>query len=306
MRNPSTAPQSGAQSAAILGAAWGYGARDTRCAHGPAILRQQGLLSWLESKGLRAHWQETYSLPVVDTPASPVDLVARLCARLAAGVRSAVDGGRRFVVLGGDHSCAVGTWAGARDALAGRGPLGLIWIDAHMDAHVPGTSPSGALHGMPVACLLGHGHPALLNLAGIRPPVLPEHLCLIGVRSHEPGETELLDRLGVRVFTMGEIDSRGLDTVVDEALAIAQRNTAGFGLSIDLDGIDPRDAPGVGSPEPDGLRAVSLLPALRRIARCGLVGVEIAEYNPYLDRDHRTADLVRQLLAATLDSGDKA
>jgi len=302
----STAPQPGPHNAAILGAAWGYGARDTRCVHGPAVLQQQGLLDWLESKGLHAHWQQTYALPVVDSPASTVELVARLCAQLASGVRSAVDGGTRFAVLGGDHSCAVGTWAGARDALGTRGPLGLIWIDAHMDAHLPETSPSGALHGMPLACLLGHGHAALLQVAGIRPPLLPQHVCLVGVRSHEPAEAELLGRLGVRVIGMDEVDARGMESVMDEALAIAVANTAGFGLSIDLDGIDPRDAPGVGSPVPDGLRAATLLPALRRLARPELIGIEIAEYNPYLDNDQRTAGLIRRLLAATLESGGKA
>jgi arginase len=306
VRQSSTAPRPRAQNAAIFGAAWGYGARDTRCGHGPAVLQQQGLLDWLESKGVHAQWQQTYSLPVVDSPTSTVDLVARLCAQLASGVRAAVDGGTRFVVLGGDHSCAVGTWAGARDALAARGPLGLIWLDAHMDAHLPETSPSCALHGMPLACLLGHGHAALLEIGGIRPPVLPGNVCLIGVRSHEPAEAELLERLGVRVIGMDEVDARGMDSVMDEALSIAVTNTAGFGLSIDLDGIDPRDAPGVGSPEPDGLRAVTLLPALRRLARPELVGIEIAEYNPYLDDDQRTARVIRQLLAAILESGGKA
>ncbi len=152
-------------------------------------------------------------------------------------------------VIGGDHSCAGGTWTGVARML--QGELGLVWIDAHMDSHTPATSHTGRLHGMPLAWLLGQGDDALYGLsAGV---VDPEHVALIGVRSYEPEEKERLDRLGVRVFHIEEVHRRGLDTVAAEALAIAARGTSGFGVSIDLDAVTPEEAPGVGTPVADGI-----------------------------------------------------
>jgi arginase len=208
--------------------------------------------------------------------------------------------GKLPVVVGGDHSCAIGTWKGVASALRARGPLGLIWIDAHMDAHTPQTTPSGALHGMPLASLLGYGDKRLTSLGrGVQ--LLPKHVCLIGVRSFESGEAALLRRLGVRVFFMPEVVRRGLTAVMREALDIATTGTAGFGVTLDLDALDPRDAPGVGSPVKGGIRAAELSTALASIqGHPALAGVEIVEYNPQRDRNGVTANVAAGLLEAVL------
>ncbi|MFQ5937375.1 MAG: arginase, partial [Acidiferrobacterales bacterium] len=200
---------------------------------------------------------------------------------------------------GGDHSCAIGTWTGVTGALASSGSVGLIWLDAHMDSHTPETSPSGAVHGMPLACLLGFGPIPLVRLGGFSPKLLPEDVCVVGVRSFEPVEATLLTELGVRVFDMDEVDRRGLSTVLDEAQSHVQRHTAAYGITIDIDVIDPGDAPGVGTPEPGGIGGKDLSAALRELTeQSAPVGVELAEYNPDKDVNGMTADLICELFAS--------
>jgi arginase len=176
----------------------------------------------------------------------------------------------------------------------------LIWIDAHMDAHTPETSESGRLHGMPLACLLGYGDPALTGIAnGTRLP--PANVCLIGIRSFERGEAALLHRLGVRVYPMREVKQRGFETVFREAREIACQGTAGYGVSVDLDAIDPLEAPGVGSPVGGGLSAADVVNAFKQHAGDpALRGLEIVEYNPYLDCDAQTIALVPAVAEALL------
>jgi arginase len=204
-------------------------------------------------------------------------------------------------VIGGDHSCAGGTWTGVARTLGRRGgaDLGLVWIDAHMDSHTPGTSHTGRLHGMPLAWLLGQDDDPLYGLAsGV---LKPQHVCLVGVRSFEPEEDERLRRLGVRVVFMDEVRSRGIDAVLDEALEIATAGTSGFGVSIDLDVVTPEEAPNVGTPVVGGVTSAELASALEEIAgRPGLAAVELVEYSPRLDRDGSTARVAVDLLAAAL------
>jgi arginase len=288
----------------ILGAACGRGARDERCQHGPGVLRRGGLIAGLSHEGIDAHWAGILPAPSNETGIPALEAVSGLCQRLAAHIGDVVAEGDYFAVLGGDHASAVGTWSGAATGLGDRGPLGLIWFDAHMDAHLPETSPSGTLHGMPVACLLGQGADALTAIAAPGPALRPEHICLIGVRSFEDGEAMLLGRLGVRVIFMEEILRRGLNAVMDEALGIAATGTAGFGVSIDLDALDPIEAPGVGSPVPRGLSGDALISALDDLRRRnGFIGIEIAEFNPALDGDGVTARLVGDLLIASIPAG---
>ena len=283
----------------IVGVACGEGAQDKRCGAGADALRASGLVSRLQTHGLSAAWGEIIR-PAAASRDSPLQAVHGVCRRLAQRVQAIVAHGKLPVVVGGDHSCAIGTWKGVASALRARGPLGLIWIDAHMDAHTPQTTPSGALHGMPLACLLGCGDERLTNLVdGAR--LLPQHVCLIGVRSFETGEAALLRRLGVRVFFMHEVARRGFAAVMREALAIATAGTAGFGVTLDLDVIDLQDAPGVGSPVRGGLRAAELTAALALLqGHPALAGVEIAEYNPQRDRLGVTANLAGELLQAML------
>ena len=276
----------------VFGVASGIGASDAGCADGPQVLRQSDLLTRLKASGLRAAWKSSLRpRPGKDA----AKRVAELCARLAAKVEAAIECGAFPVVLGGDHSCAIGTWRGVANSIDG--PLGLIWIDAHLDSHTPATSPSGALHGMPLAALLGRW--------GGKTSLQPWHVCIIGANSFEAGEASLLTHLGVRVFGVAEIARRGLATVFHEALRIVQDGTAGFGVTLDLDAIDPQDAPGVGAPVEGGVRSAELLAAVSTLrSQSDFLAMEITEYNPRHDRDGLTASLVVELLEAALPQAE--
>jgi len=278
----------------LIGAAWGLGGADPGCAEAPEVL-----IPLLSEQLARAGAQ--FSLGPTLHP-SPKErrkeaAVSKLNAALASAVAAAMRLARLPCVIGGDHTCAGGTWTGVARML--QGELGLIWIDAHMDSHTPGTSHTGRLHGMPLAWLLGQSDDDLYGLsAGV---VDPEHVALIGVRSYEPEEKERLDRLGVRVFYIDEVRKRGLDTVCREALSIATTGTAGIGISIDLDAVTPEEAPGVGTPVPEGIAAGELTRALRSLgSRPELIAVELAEYLPRLDPDGRSARVAVELLLAAL------
>lgn len=214
-------------------------------------------------------------------------------ARIALATENLTKNKRHYVTLGGDHSSAIGTWSGASAGLAKQGELGLIWIDAHMDSHTPETTPSDNIHGMPLAVLLGFGAPSLTSLRTSTPKIKPEHVCLVGVRSFESEEKNLLEQLNVRIFYMEEIKQRGIEAVMNDALNIATTGTAGFGISLDLDAIDPIEAPGVGSPAPDGLSSKELISALKSWNNHPqLIGLEIAEFNPSLDKNHQTENII--------------
>jgi len=283
MKNP--------QEIRLIGVASGLGAQDPGCGKGPWALKHTPLGHQVEE---RAEWLDLlYPHDVPDRWAAIGELAGRL-ARAVADTLAA----REFpVVIGGDHSCAVGTWSGAANALGDGERLGLIWIDAHMDSHRPETSLSHAIHGMPLAVLLGQGKRELLALVDHGPVLRPENLCLIAVRSYEEAEAEFLDRLGVRVITIAEVRERGIAAALAEARAIAGRGTRAFGISLDLDAIDPSEAPGIGSPEPAGLAAAPLLGALHPLlADPALIALEIAEFNPEKDRAQRTRHLVLAVL----------
>ena len=276
----------------LIGAASGLGAPDMHSAEAPARLRARLAARGKLDGGVI--WHKTLRARRGGKPGAAA--LPTFVRQLARGVRASLDGGSRFVVIGGDHSCAIGTWSGAAAALKRTGPLGLIWVDAHMDAHTPQTSPSGNAHGMPLAYLLGAGSGALARIDK-QPVLAPAHVCLIGVHSFEPAEAALLARFGVRVYRTDEIRARGMAAVLEEALAQVQAGTAGFGVSIDLDAIDPQEAPAVTTPAAGGLRGEEAVAILRAAAaRPGFIGAEIAEFNPPLDRDGRTGALVERLI----------
>jgi len=285
----------------VIGAASCLGAQDYRCETGPLVLRSQGLISHLQKSGYEVSWRqfvEPYH-PVSDD--KKITTIANYCNGLANYVREIARERSFIAILGGDHSVAIGTWAGMYQAISLRGRMGLIWIDAHMDSHTSETSPSGAIHGMPLATLLGRGEPELTNIGVDGPTLLPEHVCLVGVRSFETEEIDLLTQLGVRIFFMDEIKQRGLAAVIQEAERIVNSGTVGFGVSIDLDVIDPRDAPGVGSPEPDGLHGEELVNSLSLLKHDPrLLAIEIVEFNPIRDKADRTAKLAMDLLLAVI------
>lgn len=281
----------------LLGAAWGDGAGDHGCAAGPQLLQTQSLLISQPSFHWRAMIDSASLSRRLDQDVSLT--IATLCRQLAQQTKQLCQQHQSFLTIGGDHTCAIGTWSGAFAALQKRGPLGLIWFDAHMDSHTPETTLSGNLHGMPLACLLGYGNEALIHLMTPVPTLQPHHVCLIGVRSFEAGEAALLKALKVRIFFMEEVQERGLAAVFQEAYQIVTHGTQAYGISIDLDAIDPLEAPGVGSPEPQGLNSEELIKALQTV--CGdsrLIGAEIAEFNPKHDMDHRTALLIEKLALA--------
>ena len=284
------------QTVAAVEVAIGAGAKDPGCRDGPAGFRHHAEAE-LRARGVMMAWhhmpRRLYEV------AAPLDRVAATAGWTARVTRTLAAEGDRFLVVGGDHSCAIGTWSGVADALRPSGALGLIWIDAHMDMHTPQTSHSGAINGMPVAVLLGHGAPQLTSVARRGAALDPRHLCLIGARSFEPEEVVFAQRHGVRVIGMPEVQRRGLKAVLAEAHAIATDGTAGYGASLDLDAFDPHEAPGVGTPAPGGIHAPDFMApwsALTKDAAC--VGIEIVEYNPARDRAARTARLMQDLVLA--------
>jgi arginase len=289
---------------ALIGAASGWGAGFRQTENGPPALRDMGLARSVRDAGIDAAWSAMIEPsrfwrehPELERT-HVFEEVAELNGALCRAVCEAMGEGRFPVVIGGDHSIAMGTWGGVARGLE-RKPFGLLWFDAHLDAHTVATTPSMNPHGMPAAVLLGHGEPNFLAIGG--GALRPEHLCYIGARSFEPGEQALLEDLGVRIFYMDEVRRRGLGKVVDEALAIVSEGTVGFGMTIDLDGFDPTDAPGIGLKEPNGLRRGEMLTALGEIARRpDLRALELVEYIPEFDEGMRTAHLVRDLLVAAL------
>jgi arginase len=283
----------------VVGVASGCGAPDAGCEAGADVLRAMRITARLRARGFSARWADVIR-PAAAYRADSLKAVRKICVRLAKRVERIIGEGDMPIVVGGDHTSAIGTWKGVAHAVRDVGLVGLLWIDAHMDAHTPQTTESGMLHGMPVACLLGYGYPELTQIAH-GASLDPRCVCLYGVRSFEQGEAELLERLGVRVFFMDEIARRGIPETLREALGLVSCASGGFGITLDLDAIDPGDAPGVGSPAPHGLRGPDLMSALAEHGgHPNLVGVEIVEYNPYLDREAATAVLVADALDAIL------
>ncbi len=288
----------------LIGAAIGCGAQDDGCRDGPRTLLQAGALQRLQTPD--THGGLVHGIELA-TPAghsrsarlAALPGVAGFSRALADATAHSVHEGHVPVVIGGDHSCAIGTWSGVASALRPAGPVGLIWIDAHLDSHTPQTSDSGAIHGMPLAALLGHGARELTQVRDAGPKLLPQHVVVIGARSYEPAERALIDRLGVRVIDAAEVARSGLRAVMADAIRIATADTAAFGVTVDLDAFDPAVAPGVGSPEPGGLTGQDMTQALAACARDErFAAFELVEYNPRHDRGGVTARLALDLLGA--------
>ena len=229
-------------------------------------------------------------------------IIARSCVLLADRVERGLEQGDFPLVLGGDHSQAIGTLSGlSRYWRKRKRSVGVVWVDAHTDMNTPETSPTGNIHGMPLACLLGHGPPELTGLAGAEPALRPENVAVIGARDIDASEMPLIKELGVRVYTMSELDSRGTSVCIQEAFAIASAGTAGVHLSFDLDGVDPDEAPGVGTAVPGGLTFRESHLICETACRTNrLLGLEIVELNPILDERNRTGELAVWLVQSAL------
>jgi arginase len=295
----------------IIGVGTGWGARNMGTADGPKVLLDNIPLSFQKCSKAFTYWHDQESLnfsnpmPLsLDQAKQHADHIFEMVTSLSAQVKKSVLEGNVPLVLGGDHSMAIGTWSGVKAALPHE-DMGLIWIDAHMDAHTPQTSPSLNIHGMPLATLLGQGEERFVNLEGVGLKVKPENLCLIGIRSFEQGEEDLLKRLRVQVYFMEEVKERGFAAVFEEVRRkFADRR---FGLSIDVDGFDPEEAPGTGTPEASGLRFKDVQDALQGLAQDpAFLALEITEFNPHCDVNNKTCQLVWNLMATvTGDNNDK-
>ena len=265
---------------------------------GPSALRIANLAPRLADLGHTIEQRGNLEIPDRDSlPAhGALDLlppIAEVCGRLAVETAEAVRAGAIPFVLGGDHSIAAGSVAGVATALGERNErVGLIWMDAHGDLNTPETSLSGNVHGMPLAHLLGHGDPRLAGIAKPGPAVRAENVAVVGARDLDPAERENARAWGVRVFTMRDIDERGMRAVMADAIAIATAGTAGMHVSLDADFVDPSEAPGVGTPVRGGATYREAHLAMEMIHDAKkLVALDIVEVNPVLDSHNMTAEL---------------
>jgi arginase len=236
---------------------------------------------------------ERDAIPGVLGPLGFLPVITEVCRELAHATERAINDGVIPLVLGGDHSIGAGSVAGVARAFRARGErIGCIWLDAHGDLNTPESTASGNVHGMPVAHLLGHGDPTLVNLCGGGPALDPRHTVLVGIRDLDTPERAHAKAWGVTVFTMRDLDERGLRAVMQDALTIAGTGTGGVHVSCDLDWVDPMDAPGVGTPVRGGATYREAHLAMELIADSGkLVSMDLVEVNPVLDDHNRTAEL---------------
>jgi arginase len=271
---------------------------------GPSAMRVAGLEARLEALGHEVTDGGNIRVEIAETQTSGnesaryLNEITETCARTAEAVVKTLEEGMTPLVLGGDHSLAAGSVSGVAEFYRSRGQkIGVLWIDAHGDINTPETSPSGNVHGMPLAALLGLGPEPLGNIFGYAPKISPENTVLIGVRDIDAAERENIRRAGIaKVYTMRDIDERGMRTVMEEALRVAGQGTAGYHVSLDMDWIDPEDAPGVGTPVRGGATYREAHLAMEILADHGrLLSFEIVEVNPILDEHNRTADLAVEL-----------
>jgi arginase len=305
----SPSPRSGVQALPtrrirIIGVPLDMGASRRGVDMGPSAMRVAGLEARLEAVGHQVIDGGNIRVEVAETRASGsssaryLTEIAETCTRIAEAVVRTLEDGMVPFVLGGDHSLAAGSVAGVAEFYRRRNErIGLIWLDAHSDINTPETSPSGNVHGMPLAALLGLGPEPLQNIYGFSPKVAAENTVLIGLRDIDSAERDNIRRAGVaEAYTMRDIDERGMRTVMEEALRAAGRGTAGYHVSLDMDWIDPEDAPGVGTPVRGGATYREAHLAMEILADHGrLLSFEIVEVNPVIDEHNRTADLAVEL-----------
>ena len=270
---------------------------------GPSAVRVAGLEARLEALGHVVEDGGNVSVAIAEQKkeghphAKYLKEITATCVKHAELMIKTLESGKVPIVLGGDHSVAAGTVAGVAEFYRRQNQkIGLIWIDAHSDINTPESSPSGNVHGMPLAAIMGLGPPELSNILNFSPKVSPENCVLVGVRDIDAVEKENIRKAGIEVFTMRDIDERGMRTVMEEALRMAERGTAGYHISLDMDWVDPEDAPGVGTPVRGGATYREAHLAMEIIADHGrMLSFEIVEVNPVIDEHNRTAELAVEL-----------
>lgn len=304
-RRPRRAPGSSPRPVELIGAPVDFGGNLRGVGLAPTAFRLAGLVDRLAAQGIKVRDGGDIPVPAPKFPhtkAPPLKEVREIFEGLADRVERALKARRFPLVLGGDHSIAVGSIAGAARYHASRGErLGVLWIDAHGDMNTPETSPSGNIHGMPLSASLGEGHPALVQVGGLSPKIEAARCALVGIRNLDDAEKENIARFGVHVFTMKDIDRRGLATVLEEAIAVASHGCDGMHVSFDLDVVDPTIAPGVGTAVPGGMSYREAHLTLELIGDSGaMTSLEVVEANPILDVRNSTARLGVELIQSAL------
>jgi arginase len=293
----------------IIGVPMDLGASRRGVDMGPSAVRYADLRELLEKLGHTVEDAGNVAVPFREDAEKGAQRGARylgaitaVCTDVAAQVRGALEAGQFPVVLGGDHALSAGSIAGAAAFHAASGnKLGVVWVDAHADVNTPATSRSGNVHGMPLAALLGHGDKAMASIGGAHPALQASHVALVGQRDLDDAERDHIRKWRLTALTMRALDERGLRAVMDEAIAVATRDTAGIWVSFDMDVIDPDEAPGVGTPVAGGMTYREAHLAMEMLADCGrLVGLDLVEVNPVLDERNRTAEIARELILSAL------
>ena len=293
---------------AIIGVPMALGAGRPGAAMGPSAIRVAGLGARLAQLGYPIEGRgnvpvdQAESIPPGPKSSRHLPQIAASCGRVAELVYESLEQGKLPLVLGGDHSISAGSISGvARFYRQQEEAIGVIWIDAHADMNTPETSPTGNVHGMPLASLIGSGPAELVDLAGFAPKVDPRNVAIIGLRDVDSLEAAHVRESGVRAFTMPDIDERGMPAIMQEAIALASAGTVGIHLSLDMDSIDPDEAPGVGTPVRGGLSYREAHLAMEILADSGkLISLEVVEVNPVLDVANRTADLAVEFMTSAL------
>jgi arginase len=292
----------------VLGVPLAYGASMAGVELGPAALRVARLNRRIAELGYEVrdlgdlHVEQSQSTPEPGAKLKYLREIRAACEDLAEKVERALQAGELPLTLGGDHSIAIGSIAGfASHCRKEKKNPGLIWFDAHADMNTPETTPSGNIHGMPLAVLLGHGAPELTNVAGFTPKIDPALCVHVGARDIDLHERELVRKLGIRFLTMREIDERGMSACMDEAIEIASRANGGYAVTFDVDALDPGDAPGSGTLVRGGLTYREAHLAMEKIAEAGgMRSLEVVEINTALDINNKTAELGVELILSAL------
>ena len=296
------------QKVRIIGVPMDLGASRRGVDMGPSALRVAGLQARIKQLGHQVEdignlsVKQPEEMPYGEKRAKYIEEIADACKDLGTAVQKSLEDGYMPLVLGGDHSIAVGSVSGVGGHFRKeKKSIGCIWLDAHSDMNTPETSPSGNVHGMPLSALMGYGTEELCDLFGYKPKIEPQNVALVGVRDLDSHEKKFIKKLGVKAFTMREIDERGMREVMSDALKYAMDDTDGVVVSLDMDFVDPSDAPGVGTPVRGGVTYREAHLAMEMIADSEtMVSMEVVEINPVIDEHNRTALLGVELVLSGL------